>query len=134
MSAELGEADTQEILRTGVPAADAERAAAGWGGGRYELWRRGAPPAGGCMAPCVSRDALVLGWAWDRGDEATEFATAVPRALQDCLGAVPAGSAPGRWTARSGGVAFLLEGRRAGLAFAPDVAAAARLVARAAGG
>ncbi len=46
-------------------------AAAGWGGGSYELWTAGA-----------SRNALVLGWAWDTALDARQF----DRALRDVRG------------------------------------------------
>jgi hypothetical protein len=38
-----------------------DRAAAGWGGDRYELWRRG------------DERALVMRWRWDRARDADEF-------------------------------------------------------------
>ena len=39
------------------------QAAAGWGGDRYELWRRTPPRRAG--TPCTGRDVLVMRWTWD---------------------------------------------------------------------
>jgi hypothetical protein len=62
----LGEFDTVQVLlgaEGGGPAARrrAERAGAGWGGGRYELWRWG------------DEAALVAAWTWDTERDAAEF-------------------------------------------------------------
>ena len=59
---ELGEWDTRELLLTSLDPTAAGDAAAGWGGGRYELWERRRPRKG-CTAPCRPDDALVLGLA-----------------------------------------------------------------------
>jgi hypothetical protein len=68
-----GELQTRELLSAGgAPAAD--RAAAGWGGDRYELWQR---PQSGCAAPCRSADALVMRWRWDTARDAHEFESAM---------------------------------------------------------
>ena len=49
-------------------------AAVGWGGDRYELWRRG---SAGCRAPCRDRDALVMRWRWDDRAAARRFEAAL---------------------------------------------------------
>jgi len=57
----LGEFDVQMLLALN----DARRpagAAAGWGGGHFELWRR---PAGECRAPCIRADLAWLRVRWD---------------------------------------------------------------------
>lgn len=51
-----GELQTRELL------GGASRAAAGWGGDRYELWRRG------------GEAALVMRWRWDTPRDEAEFA------------------------------------------------------------
>jgi hypothetical protein len=48
-----------------VPRDEAERAAAGWGGDRYELWQDGPDYA------------LVIRWRWDTPQDAAEFETAL---------------------------------------------------------
>jgi hypothetical protein len=57
----IGEFDTSELLRRGDEDG-ATRAAAGWGGGRYELWRSATEPAPGCEAPCRESLALLVAW------------------------------------------------------------------------
>jgi hypothetical protein len=51
-----GELQTRELL------GGSSRAAAGWGGDRYELWRRG------------DEEALVMRWRWDTPRDEAEFA------------------------------------------------------------
>ena len=63
----VGEFDTAELIRTSDSPVRAERAAAGWGGGRYALWSRG------------DRDLLTLAWRWDTRRDAAEFVAALPR-------------------------------------------------------
>jgi hypothetical protein len=123
----FGEWQTREWLaRAG--GSEASAAAAGWGGDRYELWRRG--PAGdrGCEAPCRARDALVLRWHWDTARDAAEFRAALDGALEEGLGAEPVEGAPGRWFFGGGAIAIAPKGKLAfTLAFAPDSALARRL-------
>ena len=66
LSGSLGEFITEQLLeRHGLPRDEAERAAAGWGGDRYELW--GQEPD----------SVLVVRWRWDTPQDATEFQTAL---------------------------------------------------------
>jgi hypothetical protein len=66
LSGSLGEFVTEQVLeRHGVPHTEAERAAAGWGGDRYELW--GEEPD----------SVLVVRWRWDTRRDAAEFETAL---------------------------------------------------------
>ena len=124
----LGEIDTSEILRLGDAGA-AENAAAGWGGGRYELWQREGEPPDGCGVPCRGRDALVLSWRWDSARDAREFGPLVRKYVTRGLKGRPAG--PNVWGLDAGAVA-LSEGKRATtLAWAPDAALARRLADRA---
>jgi len=51
------------------------KAAAGWGGDRYELWQRGDEPCE--RPPCRDRDALVMRWRWDTRRDAREFEAAL---------------------------------------------------------
>ena len=97
-----GEWATGELLRNSGPAE-------GWGGDRYELWRRG---GGDCPAPCRDRDALVMRWRWDTRGDAREFETA----LREWLAARPGPSAVGS------------RGREVALALAPEADLADRLV------
>jgi hypothetical protein len=74
----IGEFDTAEIVRTSDSPLRAARAAAGWGGGRYDLWRRD------------GESLLELAWRWDTPRDAAEFAAALPRYVERSLGGVPA--------------------------------------------
>ena len=113
----IGEFDTAQLLQLGVDGATAARAAAGWGGGRYELWQSAPRPAG-CATPCRQTDVLVLTWRWDTRRDAAE-----------------AGAALARYATRRGGAAPVLArgAARTALAFAPTRALARRLAAAAAG-
>jgi hypothetical protein len=73
----IGEFDTGELVRTSDSPLRAERAAEGWGGGRYDLWQRG------------DRSVLALAWRWDTRRDAAEFAAALPRYIEHTLGDVP---------------------------------------------
>jgi hypothetical protein len=73
----IGEFDTGELVRTSDSAVRAERAAAGWGGGRYDLWQRG------------GRSVLALVWRWDTRRDAAEFAAALPRYVEQTLADLP---------------------------------------------
>jgi len=72
-SGTVGEFDTAELIRTSDSPLRAERAAAGWGGGRYALWRRG------------GKEMLTLVWRWDSRRDAAEFAAALPRYIERTL-------------------------------------------------
>jgi hypothetical protein len=67
---DVGEFDTAQFLRDANGRRRSEEAAAGWGGSTFELWRL---PGGG--------DVLVMAWAWDTPQDASEFATAVELSL-----------------------------------------------------
>jgi hypothetical protein len=101
----IGEFDTDALMKLGVSDVAAGDAAAGWGGGTYELWGPGGK-------------ALVLGWAWDTARDAAEF----DRALR-----VYARTGPG------GAAAVRSRGLRSALAIAPSGALAARLASGALG-
>jgi len=64
-SGSLGELDTRELLRLGGDDVPADAAAAGWGGGRYELWKDG------------DAAVVVLRWTWDTARDAREFNAAL---------------------------------------------------------
>ena len=124
----LGELDTRELLRLADPAGSVG-AAAGWGGGRYELWQRTGKPPEGCDAPCRQQDALVLSWRWDTPADAREF---VP-ALREYVAKGLKGKAAGNDTwGLAGGAAVIATGpTETTLALAPDAALARRLAERA---
>jgi hypothetical protein len=123
----VGELDTKEILKLGNDDATASAAAAGWGGGRYELWTDAAAGKS-CADPCRAADVLVLRWRWDTPRDAGEFDRALPLYLLRGLKATGAG--PARWKVGDGGAAIAVRGSSTTLAFAPSPGQAARLAAR----
>ena len=79
----LGEFQTRELLARAGGGGSAV-AAAGWGGDRYELWRRGAGES--------RRDAaLIVRWRWDTPADAREFEAKLRQWVVDGLGAVEGG-------------------------------------------
>jgi hypothetical protein len=83
---DIGEFATAQLLELGDDESDAKRAAAGWGGDRYELWRRDVAPSA-CAGTCRSDLALVLRWRWDTSRDATQFAASARRYLTGGLDA-----------------------------------------------
>ena len=96
----------------------AKAAAAGWGGDRYELWRRDVAP-GACEYPCRADLVLVAKWMWDTRSDGAEFGDAARAYVQDGLN----GDAVTRdvWQVEGGYVALAGSGRATALVFAPDV-------------
>jgi hypothetical protein len=92
---DFGEFDTEQLLREANGRERSRRAAAGWGGGAFALWRL---PG--------ERWVLVMRWVWDSEGDASEFEAAARRTAQALGGA----------SARSG--------RTTALAMAPRGAAA----------
>jgi len=64
---DFGEFDTEQLLRAANGRARSAGAAAGWGGGGFALWRRGA------------RYGVTLRWTLDSARDAREFARAARR-------------------------------------------------------
>ncbi|MGI8633504.1 MAG: hypothetical protein ACR2NA_13300 [Solirubrobacterales bacterium] len=123
----LGEFDARQLLAS-AGRANAERAAQGWGGGRFELWQRGSVE--GCDAPCRDRDVLAVGFRWDSARDAREFEQVLEAALQE-RGARPDGVAQ---SLAGGAVATRRTARTTALVFAPDPELADRLTASIASG
>ncbi|MFA5808804.1 MAG: hypothetical protein WC935_00520 [Thermoleophilia bacterium] len=71
----LGEFDVKTILSENLPAAQATRAAAGWGGGRYRYYQR---PDGSVL--------LMMLLAWDSSVDADEFSSAMGTSLEKRYG------------------------------------------------
>jgi hypothetical protein len=127
----LGELDTRELLRLGDRAAS-DDAAAGWGGGRFELWRKTAKQPDGCEAPCRQHDALVLSWRWDDPREAREFEPVLRAYVGKALKGRPAGDDV--WGLDGGAAAVATTTAATTLAMAPDAQLARRLAERAPAG
>jgi hypothetical protein len=112
----IGELDTRELLRVAGDPGGAAAAAEGWGGGAFELWRRGPLPDAGCPSPCRRRDALVVAWKWDSARDRREFERELRRYAAKAL---------------DGGAAIASRGSVTSLALAPS-SSLARLLSRAA--
>jgi hypothetical protein len=78
---DFGEFDTEQLLRAANGRARSRRAAAGWGGGGFALWRVGG-----------DRYGLELRWVWDRAPDAREFVSALRRTAKRLDGATVRGS------------------------------------------
>jgi hypothetical protein len=104
-----GELQTREMLAT-AGGAGYVRAAAGWGGDRYELWEH--RDRGGCLAPCRSQSVLVMRWVWDTPRDERQFAVALREFARGL---------------RSPGVAVAVRGGAVTLALAPAARRARRL-------
>ena len=70
MHGDFGEFDTRELLLGANGSAAASRAAAGWGGGAFALFR----------------DRLAMTWTWDTPRDAAEFRTALRHTARDLHG------------------------------------------------
>jgi hypothetical protein len=120
-----GEFDVQMVLVLNDARRPAE-AAAGWGGGRFELWRR--EVAGRCPPPCVRGDLAWLRLRWDTAADQAEAEIALGEAFEKGLGARLTGA--GRWASRGGAIALGRRGRETTIVFAPDERLAAAVAAR----
>jgi hypothetical protein len=123
-SGDAGEFATAQLLAVGAPQAMAERAAAGWGGDRYELWRRDVSPAE-CAERCRNDLALVLRWRWDTAGDAREFEIAARRYVTGALdGSAVSADA---WEVADGSATLGRDADATTLVLAPDVALARRV-------
>jgi hypothetical protein len=112
-SGTLGEWFTGRLLARAGGTSSRE-AAAGWGGDRYALLRRGADRA------------LVARWSWDTRKDADEFADALEAWGEEGLpDSEPAGA--GAWRTPDGAAAIHRAGGEITLALAPDLALARRI-------
>ena len=124
----VGEFDLRELFKI-LEGSPRPRAAAGWDGGRFELWQRG--DAQDCTAPCVSRDAGFMSLAWDTVADRAAAERELASAFEKGLGARFAGRRAGArlWSSRGGIVALRGARRQTKIVFAPDGETAGRLLA-----
>ncbi len=104
-------------------------AAAGWDGGRFELWRRAGE--GRCRAPCIARDVGVWTLAWDREADRVQAERAFRRVFERGLRGrrLAFREGVGMWSSRGGAIGMRGEGRTSAIVFAPSPSLAARLLA-----
>ena len=102
------------------------KAAEGWAGGRFELWRR--PGDKDCAAPCIPRDLGFMRVRWDTPYDRAEAEPVLRQVFRRKLDAKPAGGGVGvsLWRSRGGAIGMLAKGREVTVVYAPDIALAAR--------
>jgi hypothetical protein len=124
----VGEFDVQMLLALNDAPRPA-RAAAGWGGGRFELWRRAG--TAGCRAPCVKADLAWIRLRWDTGADRTVADAALAAAFERGLDARGGHRAGGTrtWSSRGGVIALAGRGRETTVVLAPDAALARQALA-----
>jgi hypothetical protein len=113
----VGEFFTREILRQDAEDLGADEAAAGWGGDRYEFFRREGAPAE-CTDDCRADNALAIAWRGDDPAEAAELRTAIQAYVERSLEGAPAGE--GAWELDGGWAAVGGEDDVVTLAIAPS--------------
>lgn len=110
----LGELDVRVLVQQFTDRSTAERAAAGWGGGRYALLQDG------------ERAAVVFRTTWDSAQDAREFFDAYRRALRSRFGArgQVLADASDRQALAGDGLAALvtIQGQAVAVTLAPDEA------------
>jgi hypothetical protein len=126
-SSSVGEVDLRELFKI-VGRSPDQSAAAGWGGGRFVLWRRG--QTGDCVAPCVGRDAGAMVLDWDTNGDRLQGERAFASAFPKGLGARPLGRSAGvrTWSSRGGVIGMKGNGLRTAMVFAPDARTALRVL------
>ena len=131
-STSVGEFDLQMLFKLNRAPRPAQ-AAAGWGGGRFELWRRAAP---GCDAPCVRADLAWVGLRWDTAAERAQGEAALRSALRRGLRARPAARTARLelWRSRGGAIALAGSGLRTTAVLAPDARTAGAAAVAGGGG
>jgi hypothetical protein len=122
---DVGEYATAQLLELGGDESLATRAAAGWGGDRYELWRRDVSPVA-CADDCLHDLVLAIRWRWDTPAEAEQFAVVARRYVTEALdGSLTASDA---WQLPGGSAAVLARnGEATTLVLAPTESLARRV-------
>jgi hypothetical protein len=117
----FGQFQTRQLLSTAGGGGSAD-AAEGWGGDRYELWRR---EGAVCAAPCRREAALIMRWRWDTPADLDEFAVKLRQWVRDGLRATS--QAGGSFGIGGGHVAVAARGGAVTLVMAPTGPLALRL-------
>jgi hypothetical protein len=112
----FGELDARLLLTGELPVSTAERAAAGWDGGRLRTFERG------------GRTAMVLRTVWDSAFEAGQWCQAMTRWGAARFGPGAAGGGLTRWAGATQQAALVCRGARAAWVSAPDRGALDRLL------
>lgn len=130
----FGELDALTLLAFDEKQIDLyKKAADGWRGGRFELWREGALDPKACPAPCVKRDVLVIGSRWRSAKDAREFGLALGSSLKANRGAKQPAAGQRVYTVAGGAVAVRASGASVTVAYAPTPQEAFKVAATALG-
>ncbi|HEX2128625.1 MAG TPA: hypothetical protein VHF58_05360 [Solirubrobacterales bacterium] len=119
-SGSIGELATRKLLELGQPGDAAGRAAAGWDGDRFELWRADVAPAE-CAGTCRGELVLAMKWQLETTADAADLANALGRYARDGLDGYRTG---GAFQLDDGALAIDGAGATATAVFAPTRALA----------
>jgi hypothetical protein len=125
-STDLGEAELGFLFDL-VGKTKGKRAAAGWDGGAFELWRREAPA--GCKVPCVQADAALFRLGWDTVRDRTEAEKAFTRVFERGLKGTRIATGGVRvWSSRGGAIGLARKSLQTTVVFVPDRSLATKLL------
>jgi hypothetical protein len=110
-----GEQDALAILGQGAPETEAELAAAGWAGGRFELWRARGDRTG--CEDCATGEVGVVGFRWGERLDTWEFARAFFAYM--LVGRLGERIGPRTWDLGDGFASLSSARRASAIAFAP---------------
>jgi hypothetical protein len=126
----VGELDLRLLFRQVGGLSRPAPPAAGWGGGRFELWRRGDAGGSSCNAPCIAQDVGLLRLAWDSVPDRDEGQAALRRVFEHGLEGkrLRSSATVGLWSSRGGAIGLVGRGLMTSVVFAPSASIAARLL------
>jgi hypothetical protein len=130
----VGEFDLRALFEIAGGSPD-DAAAAGWDGGRFELWRKNVVDDPGCAAPCISRDVGVMKLAWDTETDRAVADEALGKAFEKGLKAKRLSAAAGveLWSSRGGTIGLADGKKETDIVLAPTAPLVARVLERVAG-
>jgi hypothetical protein len=128
-SASVGEFDLSELFKIagGRPA---PAAAEGWGGGRFDLWRRGGDLD--CEGACVDDSVGVLRIVWDTPGDRAEAESSLRKAIEGKTQGkkLPKAADAELWSSRGGAIGMRSAGKTTTIVFAPDTKLAVRVLSK----
>jgi hypothetical protein len=127
----VGEFDLRALFEIAGGSPD-DAAAAGWGGGRFELWRSDGFTGRACAAPCIWRDVGVMRLAWDTETDGAVANEALGKAFERGLQAKRLSAAAGveLWSSRGGTIGLAGGRRETDIVLAPTAPLVAHVLER----
>jgi hypothetical protein len=127
----VGEFDLRALFEITGGSPD-DSAAAGWGGGRFELWRKDGFDDPGCPAPCISRDVGVMRLVWDTATDRAVADEALGKAFEKGIEARRLGAAAAveLWSSRGGTIGLAGGREETDVVLAPTASLTARVLER----